>query len=78
MGADALVHVGHTRFLHPEGADMDDYDVYYLPYREDRDLMSVLKENYEDIEADKVGLIGVTQYMDRADPAREFLESKRI
>jgi 2-(3-amino-3-carboxypropyl)histidine synthase len=76
MGADALIHVGHTRFLHPEGQDMDDFNVFYLPYREDRDLMSVLKEHYEEIEEDTVGLVGVTQYMDRADKAREFLESK--
>ena len=76
MGADALIHVGHTRFLHPEGDDMKDTDVYYLPYREDRDLMSVLKEHYEEIEEDKIGLVGVTQYMDRADKAREFLKDK--
>ncbi|MFB6203243.1 MAG: diphthamide biosynthesis enzyme Dph2 [Candidatus Nanohaloarchaea archaeon] len=76
MGADALVHVGHTRFLHPEGADMDDLDVYYLPYREDRDLMGVLRDEYEKIEEDTVGLIGVTQYMDRAEKAREFLEDQ--
>ncbi len=76
MGADALIHVGHTRFLHPEGADMRDYDVYYLPYREDRDLMSVLENEYDKIEEDRLGLVGVTQYMDRADRAREFLESK--
>lgn len=76
MGADALVHVGHTRFLHPEGADMDDLDVYYLPYREDRDLMGVLEEEYEKIEEKKVGLVGVTQYMDRREPAKEFLEEK--
>lgn len=76
MGADALIHVGHTRFLHPEGADMDDTDVYYLPYREDRDIMGVLEEEYEEIEEDKIGLVGVTQYMDRAEKAREFLEEK--
>ncbi|MBC5792696.1 MAG: diphthamide biosynthesis enzyme Dph2 [Nanohaloarchaea archaeon] len=76
MGADALIHVGHTRFLHPEKADMKDFDVYYLPYREDRDLMGVLEEHYEEIEAEKVGLVGVTQYMDRADKAREFLRDK--
>lgn len=76
MGADALVHVGHTRFLHPEGADMDDVDVYYLPYREDRDLMGVLEENYEEIEEETIGLVGVTQYMDRAEKARKFLEEK--
>lgn len=77
MGADALIHVGHTRFLHPEGADMNDMDVYYLPYREDRDLMSVLEENYEEIDKDEtLGLVGVTQYMDRAEKAREFLEEK--
>ncbi len=77
MGADALIHVGHTRFLHPEGADMKDYDVYYLPYREDRDLMSVLEEHYDEIDEDEtLGLVGVTQYMDRADKAREFLEEK--
>jgi len=76
MGADALIHVGHTRFLHPEGADMDDFNVYYLPYREDRDLMGVLEEHYEEIEEDTVGLVGVTQYMDRAEKAREFLEEK--
>jgi len=77
MGADALIHIGHTRFLHPEKADMDDLNVYYLPYREDRDLMGVLEENYEEIDQDeKLGLVGVTQYMDRADKAREFLESK--
>lgn len=76
MGAEALVHVGHTRFLHPEGADMDDMDVYYLPYREDRDLMGVLEEEYEKIEEGTVGLVGVTQYMDRREPAREFLEEK--
>jgi len=77
MGADALIHVGHTRFLHPEKADMDDLNVYYLPYREDRDLMSVLEEHYEEIDEDEtLGLVGVTQYMDRADKAREFLESK--
>ncbi|MFB6144217.1 MAG: diphthamide biosynthesis enzyme Dph2 [Candidatus Nanohaloarchaea archaeon] len=76
MGAEALVHVGHTRFLHPEGADMDDLNVYYLPYREDRDLMGVLKEEYDEIEEEKLGLVGVTQYMDRAEEAREFLEEK--
>lgn len=76
MGADALVHVGHTRFLHPEGDDMDDLDVYYLPYREDRDIMSVLEEHYDEIEEETLGLVGVTQYMDRAEPAREFLEEK--
>ena len=77
MGADALIHIGHTRFLHPEKADMDDLNVYYLPYREDRDLMGVLEENYEEIGKDeKLGLVGVTQYMDRADKAREFLEEK--
>jgi 2-(3-amino-3-carboxypropyl)histidine synthase len=76
MGADALIHVGHTRFLHPEGQEMDDLNVYYLPYREDRDLMSVLEEHYEEIEEDTLGLVGVTQYMDRADRAREFLEDK--
>ncbi|MFB6204541.1 MAG: diphthamide biosynthesis enzyme Dph2 [Candidatus Nanohaloarchaea archaeon] len=76
MGADALIHVGHTRFLHPEGADMEDQDVYYLPYREDRDLMGVLEEEYEKIEEETVGLVGVTQYMDRADQVREFLEDK--
>ena len=77
MGADALIHVGHTRFLHPEGDDMKDTDVYYLPYREDRDLMGVLKEHYEDIPKDEtIGLVGVTQYMDRAEKAREFLQSK--
>jgi 2-(3-amino-3-carboxypropyl)histidine synthase len=76
MGAEALIHVGHTRFLHPEGADMDDFNVFYLPYREDRDIMSVLEEHYEEIEEDTVGLVGVTQYMDRAEKAREFLEEK--
>jgi 2-(3-amino-3-carboxypropyl)histidine synthase len=77
MGADALIHVGHTRFLHPEKADMDDLNVYYLPYREDRDLMGVLEEHYDEIDEDEtLGLVGVTQYMDRADEAREFLESK--
>jgi len=77
MGADALIHVGHTRFLHPEGADMDDFNVYYLPYREDRDLMSVLEEQYEEIDKDEtLGLVGVTQYMDRAEKAREFLEDE--
>ncbi|WP_414837807.1 diphthamide biosynthesis enzyme Dph2 [Candidatus Nanosalina sp. VS9-1] len=76
MGADALIHVGHTRFLHPERQDMDDLNVYYLPYREDRDLMGVLREHYEEIDAEKVGLVGVTQYMDRAEEAREFLEDK--
>ena len=77
MGADALIHVGHTRFLHPEKADMDDINVYYLPYREDRDLMSVLKNNYDEIDEDeKIGLVGVTQYMNRAEDAREFLEDK--
>ncbi len=76
MDADALIHIGHTRFLHPEGADMMDADVYYLPYREDRDIMSVLEEHYDEIEGDKLGLVGVTQYMDRAEPAREFLEDK--
>ncbi|MFB6175031.1 MAG: diphthamide biosynthesis enzyme Dph2 [Candidatus Nanohalobium sp.] len=76
MGADALVHLGHTRFLHPEGAEMDDLDVYYLPYREDRDLMGVLEDDYEKIEEETVGLVGVTQYMDRAEKAREFLEDK--
>ena len=76
MGADAFIHVGHTRFLHPERQDMDDLNVYYLPYREDRDLMGVLKEHYGEIEADTVGLVGVTQYMDRADKTREFLEDK--
>jgi len=77
MGADALIHIGHTRFLHPEKADMDDLNVYYLPYREDRDLMGVLEENYDEIGKDEtLGLVGVTQYMDRADKAREFLEDK--
>ncbi len=77
MGADALIHIGHTRFLHPEKADMKDYDVYYLPHRADRDLMGVLKDNVEEIDKDeKLGLVGVTQYMDRADKAREFLESE--
>lgn len=77
MGAGALIHVGHTRFLHPEGADMDDLDVYYLPYREDRDLMGVLKENYDQIDKDEtIGLVGVTQYMDRTEDARNFLEEK--
>jgi 2-(3-amino-3-carboxypropyl)histidine synthase len=76
MGADALIHVGHTRFLHPERQDMDDLNVYYLPYREDRDLMGVLKEHYNEIEEKTVGLVGVTQYMDRAEKAREFLEDK--
>ena len=77
MGADALIHVGHTRFLHPEKADMDDLNVYYLPYREDRDLMGVLEEHYDEIDEDEtLGLVGVTQYMDRAEKAREFLESK--
>lgn len=77
MGADALIHIGHTRFLHPEKQDMDDLNVYYLPYREDRDLMGVLEEHYEEIdEEETLGLVGVTQYMDRADEAREFLESK--
>ncbi|MFB6292293.1 MAG: diphthamide biosynthesis enzyme Dph2 [Candidatus Nanohaloarchaea archaeon] len=76
MGAEALIHVGHTRFLHPEGADMDDLNVYYLPYREDRDLMSVLEDEYEKIEEETLGLVGVTQYMDRAEKAREFLEEK--
>ena len=77
MGADALIHVGHTRFLHPEKADMDDLNVYYLPYREDRDLMSVLREHYEEIDEDEtLGLVGVTQYMDRAEKARDFLEEK--
>ena len=74
MGAEALVHVGHTRFLHPEGDDMSDEDVYYLPYRESRDLMSVLREDIDQIEEDKLGLVGVTQYMDRADKARSYLE----
>lgn len=76
MGADALIHVGHTRFLHPEGGDMDDTDVYYLPYREDRDIMSVLENEYEEIEEETLGLVGVTQYMDRAEKAGEFLEEK--
>lgn len=76
MGADALIHVGHTRFLHPEGQDMDDFNVFYLPYREDREIMPVLEEHYEEIEEDTVGLVGVTQYMDRAEEAREFLEEK--
>lgn len=76
MGAEALIHIGHTRFLHPEGADMDDVDVYYLPYREDRNIMGVLKEHYEDIEEKTIGLVGVTQYMHKAEEAREFLESK--
>jgi 2-(3-amino-3-carboxypropyl)histidine synthase len=77
MGADALIHVGHTRFLHPEKADMKDFDVYYLPYREDRDLMGVLEEHFDEIDEDEtLGLVGVTQYMDRADKARDFLESK--
>jgi 2-(3-amino-3-carboxypropyl)histidine synthase len=77
MGAEALIHVGHSRFLHPEGADMDDIDVFYLPYREDRDLMGVLKEHYTEIDEDEtVGLVGVTQYMDRREKAKEFLESK--
>ena len=76
MGADALVHVGHTRFLHPERADMDDLSVYYLPYREDRDLMGVLKDHHSDIEEEELGLVGVTQYMDRAEQAREFLEGQ--
>ncbi len=76
MGAEALIHVGHTRFLHPEGADMDDLNVYYLPYREDRDLMGVLEEEYDRIEEETLGLVGVTQYMDRAEKAREFLEDK--
>jgi len=76
MGADALIHVGHTRFLHPEGDDMDDLNVYYLPYREDRDLMGVLREHYGEIEEDTIGLVGVTQYMDRAERAREFLRDK--
>lgn len=76
MGADALIHVGHTRFLHPEKADMHDYDVYYLPYREDRDIMGVLEEEYEKIEENKIGLVGVTQYMNRAEKAREFLQEK--
>ncbi|MFB6193170.1 MAG: diphthamide synthesis protein, partial [Candidatus Nanohaloarchaea archaeon] len=76
MDADALIHIGHTRFLHPEGQDMDDLNVYYLPYREDRDLMSVLEEHYDEIEEETLGLVGVTQYMDRAEEAREFLEEK--
>ncbi|MFO7793565.1 MAG: diphthamide biosynthesis enzyme Dph2 [Candidatus Nanohaloarchaea archaeon] len=77
MGADALIHVGHTRFLHPEKADMDDLNVFYLPYREDRDLMGVLEEHYDEIGEDEtLGLVGVTQYMDRAEEAREFLEEK--
>ncbi|MFB6145441.1 MAG: diphthamide biosynthesis enzyme Dph2 [Candidatus Nanohaloarchaea archaeon] len=77
MGADALIHVGHTRFLHPEGADMNDYDVYYLPYREDRPIIQVLKDNVDELnEEDTLGIIGVTQYMHRADEAREFLESE--
>ncbi|MFB6207829.1 MAG: diphthamide biosynthesis enzyme Dph2 [Candidatus Nanohaloarchaea archaeon] len=76
MGADALIHVGHTRFLHPEGADMMDTDVYYLPYREDRDIIGVLEEEYEEIEEETLGLVGVTQYMHRADETREFLEEK--
>ncbi|MFP4229598.1 MAG: diphthamide biosynthesis enzyme Dph2 [Candidatus Nanohaloarchaea archaeon] len=76
MGAEALIHVGHTRFLHPEGQEMDDEDVYYLPYREDREIMPTLKEHYEEIEEEKIGLVGVTQYMDRAEEAREFLEDE--
>lgn len=76
MGADALIHMGHTRFLHPEKQKMKDYDVFYLPYREDRDLMGVLEEHYNEIEEETIGLIGVTQYMDRAEKAREFLEDK--
>ncbi len=77
MGAEALIHIGHTRFLHPEGQEMDDMNVYYLPYREERDIMAVLEENYGEIgEDEKLGLVGVTQYMDRADRAREFLENK--
>ena len=77
MGADALIHVGHTRFLHPERQDMDDINVYYLPYREDREIMKVLKNHYSEIgEDEKIGLVGVTQYMDRAEEAREFLEEK--
>jgi len=77
MGADALIHVGHTRFLHPERQDMDDINVYYLPYREDREIMKVLKNHYSEIgEDEKIGLVGVTQYMDRAEEAREFLEQK--
>ena len=77
MGADALIHVGHTRFLHPERQDMDDINVYYLPYREDREIMKVLENHYDEIgEDEKIGLVGVTQYMDRAEEAREFLEEK--
>jgi 2-(3-amino-3-carboxypropyl)histidine synthase len=77
MGAEALIHIGHTRFLHPEGADMDDMDVYYLPYREDRDIMGVLREHINEIPKDeKLGIVGVTQYMHKADEAREFLENE--
>lgn len=77
MGADALIHVGHTRFLHPEGDDMEDVDVFYLPYREDRDLMGVLKEHYEEIDEDEtLGLVGVTQYMDRREKTKKFLQDK--
>jgi len=76
MGADALIHVGHTRFLHPEGDEMRDYDVYYLPYREDREIIPVLEEHHEEIEEETLGLVGVTQYMDRAEEARDFLREK--
>ena len=74
MGAEALIHVGHTRFLHPEGAEMDDEDVYYLPYREDREIIPVLEEHMEEIEEETLGLVGVTQYMHKAEEARELLE----
>lgn len=76
MGADALIHVGHTRFRHPEGQDMDDGNVYYLPYRATRELMPVLEDEHGKIEEEKLGLVGVTQYMDRASEVKKFLEEQ--
>jgi len=43
---------------------------------EDRDLMGVLRRHHKDIEEEKLGLVGVTQYMDRAKEARKFLEGE--
>ena len=71
LKCDLLVHIGHTNF----GLETD-IPVIYEEFRINADPVSILEQNIELLNKEKIGLATTLQYLDSLEPIKKLLESK--
>jgi 2-(3-amino-3-carboxypropyl)histidine synthase len=63
LGAQCLIHLGHSQFYVEGRAIEGDIPVYYLEWEYDYPVASILESNIKKIKEQKLGLIGTAQHL---------------